>query len=81
MPGKQGLLRRGEIARPTGAPEADKRLTHWECAQHLARVIEAPDGGIEAAARLYSEMGESGRGGAHAGLPPLRHLRPEGPGR
>ena len=38
-------------------PDADTHLTDWECAQHLARVLESPQGGIEAAARLYSAMG------------------------
>ena len=34
----------------------DNRLTDWACAQHLARVLESPAGGIEAAARLYARM-------------------------
>ena len=54
--GQARLLRRDEL--PAGwNPEADERLTDWECAQHLARVLESPKGGIEAAARLYSAMG------------------------
>ena len=53
--GAARLLRRDEL--PAGwDPAADKRLTDWECAQHLARVLESPDGGIEAAARLYARM-------------------------
>ena len=60
--GQARLLRRDEL--PTDwNPTADKRLTDWECAQHLARVLESPKGGIEAAARLYSAMG-AGRGEA-----------------
>ena len=54
--GKARLLRRDELP-ADWSPRADKRLTDWECAQHLARVIESPDGGMDAAARLYSEMG------------------------
>ncbi len=54
--GRARLLRRDEL--PTDwNPTADKQLTDWECAQHLARVIESPDGGMDAAARLYSAMG------------------------
>jgi putative DNA methylase len=38
-------------------PASDKVLTVWECVQHTARVLNAEDGGGEAAARLVSEMG------------------------
>ncbi len=54
--GRARLLRRDELP-SDWTPEADKRLTDWECAQHLARVIESPDGGMNAAALLYSAMG------------------------
>ena len=54
--GRARLLRRDELPADWD-PEADKSLTDWECAQHLARVVESPDGGIDAAARLYSAMG------------------------
>ena len=54
--GKARLLRRDELP-ADWSPRADKRLTDWECAQHLARVIASPEGGMDAAARLYSEMG------------------------
>ena len=54
--GKARLLQRDELP-ADWSPRADKRLTDWECAQHLARVIESPGGGMDAAARLYSEMG------------------------
>ena len=37
-------------------PTTDKRLTDWECAQHLARVLESPAGGIAEAAKLYANM-------------------------
>ena len=53
--GTARLRRRDEL--PTDwEPATDKRLTDWECAQHLARVLESPTGGIEAAARLYATM-------------------------
>ena len=54
--GSVRLLRRDELPADWN-PHADKRLTDWECAQHLARMLESPAGGVEAAARLYSEMG------------------------
>lgn len=38
-------------------PAGDKTLTVWECVQHTARVLNAPDGGGTAAARLVSQMG------------------------
>ena len=50
------LLRRDELPADWD-PATDSRLTDWECAQHLARVLESATGGIEAAARLYSRMG------------------------
>ena len=54
--GSVRLLRRDELPADWN-PHADKRLIDWECAQHLARMLESPAGGVEAAARLYSEMG------------------------
>ena len=54
--GTARLLRRDELPADWN-PAADRHLTHWECAQHLARVLEAPDGGSEAAARLLTAMG------------------------
>ena len=54
--GAARLLRRDEL--PTDwRPETDAHLTHWECAQHLARVLNAQDGGTMAAARLMAGMG------------------------
>jgi putative DNA methylase len=53
--GNARLLRRSEIP-ADWHPSMDKRLTHWECAQHVIRVLEAEDGGAEAAARLIAEM-------------------------
>ena len=54
--GTARLLRRDELPNDWN-PAADRHLTHWECAQHLARVLESPDGGSEAAARLLTAMG------------------------
>ena len=54
--GTARLLRRDELPADWD-PAADRYLIHWECAQHLARVLEAPDGGSEAAARLLTAMG------------------------
>ena len=53
--GTARLLRRDELPADWD-PVTDKRLTDWECAQHLARVLNSPSGGIEAAARLYARM-------------------------
>ncbi len=53
--GSARLLRRDELP-PSWNPETDKRLTDWECAQHLARVLDSPAGGLDAAAKLYSKM-------------------------
>ncbi len=53
--GSARLLRRDELPEDWD-PTTDRRLTDWECAQHLARVLESATGGIEAAARLYSKM-------------------------
>ena len=53
--GAARLLRRNELP-DDWDPSTDKRLTDWECAQHLARVLESPAGGISAAARLYANM-------------------------
>lgn len=53
--GRARLLQRNELAE-NWDPAEDDRLTDWECAQHLARALEAADGGIEAAAQLYAKM-------------------------
>lgn len=39
------------------SPKTDRTLTVWECVQHTARVLNAPDGGGEAAAGLVAQMG------------------------
>ncbi len=54
--GKTRLFKRDELPRDWD-PKTDKRLTVWECAQHLARALHSRSGGIEKAARLYSAMG------------------------
>ena len=53
--GSARLLRRDELP-ADWTPATDKRLTDWECAQHLARMLESPEGGIDAAAHLYARM-------------------------
>lgn len=56
LKGKAGLTPREEL--PLGwSPAGDKTLTVWECVQHTARVLNAPDGGGEAAAALVAQMG------------------------
>jgi putative DNA methylase len=49
------LLKRAEL-REDWRPSNDRRLTHWECTQHLIRVLEAEDGGTAVAAALVAEM-------------------------
>lgn len=56
MKGKAGLTPREELP-PGWSPAGDKSLTTWECVQHTARVLNAPDGGGEAAAALVAQMG------------------------
>ena len=56
MKGKAGLTPREELP-PGWSPATDKTLTTWECVQHTARVLNAPDGGGEAAAALVAQMG------------------------
>ena len=56
MRGKAGLTAREELP-PGWSPASDKTLTTWECVQHTARVLNAADGGGEAAAALVAQMG------------------------
>ena len=56
MRGKTGLTPREELP-PGWSPASDKTLTTWECVQHTARVLNAADGGGEAAAALVAQMG------------------------
>ncbi|WP_354857445.1 DUF1156 domain-containing protein [Acetobacter fabarum] len=54
--GKAQLTPRENL--PAGwSPQTDGTLTIWECVQHVARTLEAADGGQEAAARLVAGMG------------------------
>lgn len=56
MRGKTRLTPRDAL--PAGwSPKTDRTLTVWECVQHTARVLNAPDGGGEAAAALVAQMG------------------------
>ena len=54
--GKAGLTPRSDLS-PGWSPAADKSLTVWECVQHTAHVLNASDGGGEAAAALVAQMG------------------------
>jgi putative DNA methylase len=56
MHGQTALTPRAELS-ADWSPSADKSVTVWECVQHTARVLNAPDGGGEAAARLVAQMG------------------------
>jgi putative DNA methylase len=54
--GKAGLVARENL--PAGwSPATDKAPTIWECVQHTIRVLNAEDGGAEAAAALVAQMG------------------------
>jgi putative DNA methylase len=59
MKSKAGLIPREDLP-SNWQPGTDKTLTIWECVQHTARVLNAPDGGGEAAARLVAQMGPKG---------------------
>jgi putative DNA methylase len=55
--GKAGLVARADL--PDGwSPATDKAATIWECVQHTIRVLNAEDGGAEAAAGLVAQMGQ-----------------------
>jgi putative DNA methylase len=57
--GRAALTERDKL--PTDwTPAGDKTLTVWECVQHTARVLNAPEGGAEAAGRLVAQMGATG---------------------
>lgn len=57
--GKVRLRRRDELD-PAWDPRADRRLTDWECAQHLVRAMTAEaGGGAVEAARLVQAMGSA----------------------
>ena len=53
--GRAGLVARADL--PAGwSPATDKAATIWECVQHTIRVLNAEDGGAEAAADLVAQM-------------------------
>lgn len=54
--GKAALLPREQLP-PDWTPTGDKTATAWECVQHTIRVLNAEDGGGEAAAVLVAAMG------------------------
>jgi putative DNA methylase len=56
MRGKTALTPRAELP-INWSPANDRMLTVWECVQHTARVLNAPDGGGTAAAALVAQMG------------------------
>ncbi len=56
LKGKAALTAREDLPKHW-SPATDKSPTVWECVQHTARVLNAEDGGGEAAARLVGQMG------------------------
>ncbi|MBY5703003.1 DUF1156 domain-containing protein [Rhizobium leguminosarum] len=54
--GKTALTPRENLPK-NWSPSKDKTFTIWECVQHTARVLNAGDGGAEAAGRLVAQMG------------------------
>lgn len=54
--GRTALTARDRLD-PRWSPASDRQLTVWECVQHLARTLNAEEGGAQAAARLIAEMG------------------------
>ncbi|MCA3363596.1 MAG: DUF1156 domain-containing protein [Roseomonas sp.] len=54
--GKSGLVARENLP-ASWSPNTDKAPTIWECVQHTIRVLNAEDGGAEAAAALIAQMG------------------------
>ncbi|MER9528522.1 DUF1156 domain-containing protein [Mesorhizobium sp. M0309] len=56
LKGKAALKPRDELS-ADWSPLRDRTLTVWECVQHVARALNDPAGGAQAAARLIAEMG------------------------
>ena len=54
--GKTGLIPRDKL-NPDRSPATDEAPTIWVCVQYTARVLNAEDGGAEAAAKLVAAMG------------------------
>ncbi len=59
LKGKTALTPRDKLPKDW-SPAKDRTLTIWECVQHTARVLNAEDGGAEAAGRLVAQMGPAG---------------------
>jgi putative DNA methylase len=57
--GKARLKKRGELS-DDWAAKIGKRVTAWEACQHLIKRLEAEEGGVDAAAMLYSRLGALG---------------------
>lgn len=57
--GKAALTSREKLPKDW-SPAKDRRLTIWECVQHTARVLNAEDGGADAAGQLVAQMGPAG---------------------
>lgn len=55
--GDARLLRRAELPADWD-PREDRCPTAWEACQHLIRLLEAEDGGVDAAARLFAILGD-----------------------
>lgn len=56
MRGKACITPRDDLP-DNWTPSSDRTLTVWECVQHTARVLNAADGGGEAASKLVAQMG------------------------
>lgn len=56
--GKAGLTSRAALPE-NWSPATEKTPTIWECVQHTARVLNAEDGGADAAAKLVAAMGST----------------------
>lgn len=56
LKGKAALTPREDLPKEW-TPARDATPTVWECAQHAARILNAADGGGEAASRLVAQMG------------------------
>lgn len=54
--GKARLKKRTELPAAWN-PQAAKRVTVWEACQHLIKLLDAEQGGLEAAAALYAKLG------------------------
>lgn len=55
--GKAELMERGNL-KADWSPGTDRYPTAWEACQHLIRRLESAEGGIDAAAALFAELGD-----------------------